>query len=141
MATGARAGWWQWLRAAAPSGGSARLFGQSPASATPLLTAVAPATVATADAAEPVEPVLAVRELAAFYGARRAIDGITLDIPVRAVTALIGPSGCGKTTLLRCLNRMHDLAGGSITGGILLDGRNIYAPGTDVVALRRRVGA
>ena len=57
------------------------------------------------------------------------------------MTALIGPSGCGKSTLLRTLNRMNDIvAGARVEGDVLLDGQSIYAPGTDVVAVRRRVG-
>jgi phosphate transport system ATP-binding protein len=59
----------------------------------------------------------------------------------REITALIGPSGCGKSTFLRCLNRMNDtIPGTRIEGRVLLDGQDIYAPGTDVVDLRRRVG-
>jgi len=64
-----------------------------------------------------------------------------MDIAARRVTALIGPSGCGKTTLLRCFNRMNDLvAGARIEGTILIEGEDIYGPGVDVTALRRRVG-
>ena len=64
-------------------------------------------------------------------------------MPVREqkITALIGPSGCGKSTLLRCLNRMNDLIPGCrVSGAVALDGAGIYAPGTDVTALRKRVG-
>jgi phosphate transport system ATP-binding protein len=64
-----------------------------------------------------------------------------MRIPERQITALIGPSGCGKSTFLRCLNRMNDtIPGTRITGRVTLDGEDIYAPATDVVALRRRVG-
>ncbi len=64
-----------------------------------------------------------------------------MDIPERQVTALIGPSGCGKSTLLRCLNRMNDLIDSArVTGTIRVKGRDIYAPGTDVIDVRRRVG-
>jgi phosphate transport system ATP-binding protein len=76
-----------------------------------------------------------------YYGAAKVLHGITLDIPDRQVTALIGPSGCGKSTFVRSINRMNDIipeARGE--GTIEIDGRNIYAGGTDVVALRRRVG-
>jgi phosphate transport system ATP-binding protein len=76
------------------------------------------------------------------YGANKVLHDITLNVPPRAVTALIGPSGCGKTTLLRCLNRMNDLIDGAgITrGSIKIEGIDINAPDVDVVDLRRRVG-
>src|SRR5438132_9324219 len=75
------------------------------------------------------------------YGPSKVLHGITLDIPERQVTALIGPSGCGKSTFIRSINRMNDIipdAHGE--GTVEIDGRDIYATGTDVVALRRRVG-
>jgi phosphate transport system ATP-binding protein len=76
-----------------------------------------------------------------FYGAHRALEGIDLVVPERSVTALIGPSGCGKSTFLRCLNRMNDIIPNvRVKGAVLLDGEDVYAPGTDVVDLRRRVG-
>ncbi|MEO6211984.1 MAG: phosphate ABC transporter ATP-binding protein PstB [Vicinamibacterales bacterium] len=76
-----------------------------------------------------------------WYGTQQAIDDITLAIPANQVTAFIGPSGCGKSTLLRCLNRMNDLIDGvRITGSFLVDGRDIYARGTDVIDVRRRLG-
>jgi len=75
------------------------------------------------------------------YGAFQALKGVSLDIEERKITALIGPSGCGKSTLLRSLNRMNDLIRGArIEGRILLDGEDIYSPGVDVSALRKRVG-
>jgi phosphate transport system ATP-binding protein len=81
------------------------------------------------------------RRLSFFYGERRALDEVSLAIPEKSVTSLIGPSGCGKSTYLRCLNRMNDIIPDTrIEGEVLLDGVNIYAPGTDVVDLRRRVG-
>jgi len=76
-----------------------------------------------------------------YYGRSRALKDISLDIPEKQVTAFIGPSGCGKSTLLRTLNRMNDVIPGTrVDGSIKIDGKDIYAPGTDVVALRRRVG-
>jgi phosphate transport system ATP-binding protein len=84
---------------------------------------------------------VAIRHANVWYGQSQAIDDISLDLPVHQVTAFIGPSGCGKSTLLRCLNRMNDLIDGvRITGRFLVDGRDIYAPGTDVIDVRRRVG-
>jgi phosphate transport system ATP-binding protein len=76
-----------------------------------------------------------------FYGAKRALEDISVQIPTHLVTAFIGPSGCGKSTFLRTLNRMNDIiAGTRVEGKVVIEGRDIYAPGTDVVALRRRVG-
>ncbi|MDQ6738027.1 MAG: ATP-binding cassette domain-containing protein, partial [Gemmatimonadota bacterium] len=81
------------------------------------------------------------REFSFFYGKNQALFNISLPIQPRAVTALIGPSGCGKSTFLRSINRMNDtIVGTSHTGEMILDGEDIYARGTDVVALRQRVG-
>jgi phosphate transport system ATP-binding protein len=81
------------------------------------------------------------RSLNFYYGAFKALQDIGLDIVQNQVTALIGPSGCGKSTFLRCLNRMNDLIPISrVEGEVLLDNRNIYDPGEDVVSIRRRVG-
>jgi phosphate transport system ATP-binding protein len=75
------------------------------------------------------------------YSDKRAIDNLSLDIEAQKVTAFIGPSGCGKSTFLRCLNRMNDtIATCSVTGEILLDNQDIYAPEIDVVPLRARIG-
>ena len=76
-----------------------------------------------------------------FYGAKRALEDISIQIPAHLVTAFIGPSGCGKSTFLRTLNRMNDIiAGTRVEGRVMIEGRDIYAATTDVVALRRRVG-
>lgn len=84
---------------------------------------------------------MAVRNLNFYYGGFHALHDISIAFEENRVTALIGPSGCGKSTLLRCLNRMNDLiAGTRVEGEVILDGQNIYAPGMDVVTLRRRVG-
>jgi len=75
------------------------------------------------------------------YGDFHALQDVCLQVPARNVTALIGPSGCGKSTLLRTLNRMNDLIGTCrVTGQILIDGRDILDPATDLIALRRKVG-
>jgi phosphate transport system ATP-binding protein len=82
-----------------------------------------------------------VKALNFYYGAKRALEEITIGLPARLVTAFIGPSWCGKSTFLRTLNRMNDIIPGTrVEGRVLIDGRDIYARGTDVVALRRRVG-
>ena len=86
-------------------------------------------------------PQIDVRNLNFYYGQKRALEDITLGIQPNVVTAFIGPSGCGKSTFLRTLNRMNDIiAGARVDGRVLIDGTDIYAPSTDVVALRRRVG-
>lgn len=86
-------------------------------------------------------PKIQVHDLNFYYGRHRALSGITLEIEDRQITALIGPSGCGKSTFLRCLNRMNDtIPGTRVEGRILVDGEDIYAPGINVVELRRRVG-
>jgi phosphate transport system ATP-binding protein len=76
-----------------------------------------------------------------YYGDFQALRNITLDIPERAITAIIGPSGCGKSSLLRIFNRMNDLiAGARVEGKVKLDGLEIYDKSIDVVELRKRVG-
>lgn len=97
-------------------------------------------------AIEPDQPLdtrsrISVRELSFFYGRTQALYDITLEIPERVVMAFIGPSGCGKSTFLRTLNRMNDtIPGTRAVGRVEIDGSDIYAPGTDVVELRRKVG-
>ncbi|MBC7107082.1 MAG: phosphate ABC transporter ATP-binding protein [Firmicutes bacterium] len=94
-----------------------------------------------AAAEESVRVKMEVRGLSVYYGKTPALSHVDLAIRANHVTALIGPSGCGKTTFLRTLNRMNDLIEGvRVTGRVLLDGEDIYRPGTDVVALRKRVG-
>ena len=76
-----------------------------------------------------------------FYGEKQALFDINLEINQNEVTALIGPSGCGKSTFIRCINRMNDVIDiCKIQGEIEMDGKNIYAPNTDVVSLREKVG-
>ncbi|MDE0900719.1 MAG: phosphate ABC transporter ATP-binding protein PstB [Erythrobacter sp.] len=76
-----------------------------------------------------------------FYGDKKAIDEVSIDIPTEYVTAFIGPSGCGKSTFLRTLNRMNDtIPSARVEGCIELDGEDIYSSGMDVVQLRARVG-
>ena len=84
---------------------------------------------------------ISVQDLNFFYGPKRALADINMDIPARKVTALIGPSGCGKSTFLRCINRMNDpIPGARVDGKILLEGQDIYAPDYNVTKLRQRVG-
>ena len=84
---------------------------------------------------------IAVRNLDFFYGKTQALHDVSLAVPERVVMAFIGPSGCGKSTFLRTLNRMNDVIPGTrVSGEVLMDGQDVYAPGTDVVELRRKVG-
>src|SRR5712691_9710167 len=79
--------------------------------------------------------------LTALYGRRAVVKDVSLLFGAHTVTAVIGPSGCGKSTFLRCLNRLHELSeGGWVTGGVLLDGADIYDSDVDPVQLRRRIG-
>jgi phosphate transport system ATP-binding protein len=90
--------------------------------------------------AEPL-PRISTERLTAMYGKFTAVKGVTLGFAPNRVHALIGPSGCGKSTFLRSLNRMHEIIEGAwITGKVLLDGEDIYAPGVNPILLRRRVG-
>ena len=76
-----------------------------------------------------------------WYGAKRAIKDVNLNVKEKAVTAFIGPSGCGKTTLLRCLNRMHEMTPGAHADGrVVVDGIDIYDKSIDAVVIRRRIG-
>ena len=108
-----------------------------------------PETISSTEPArlEPAAPnekraMIEIEDVSFAYAGHQVLHEVSLQIPARAVTAFIGPSGCGKTTLLRCLNRMNDLVDGArITrGAIRIEGRDINAPGVDVVELRRRIG-
>ena len=86
-------------------------------------------------------PKMSARDVSVWYGPKKAIDRVSIDVDQENVTAFIGPSGCGKSTFLRTLNRMNDTVASARTEGeITLDGENIYAPAMDVVQLRARVG-
>ena len=110
-------------------------------SASPPLTSLS-RVAGRAAAAPPDTPVkIEVEQLNFYYGPKRALDGISIQIRSNLVTAFIGPSGCGKSTFLRTLNRMNDIIPATrVEGTVLLDGQNVYVPHLDVVALRRRVG-
>lgn len=84
---------------------------------------------------------MSARDVSVFYGDKKAIDNVSIEIPTRYVTAFIGPSGCGKSTFLRTLNRMNDtIPSARVEGEITLDDEDIYSPRLDVVQLRARVG-
>jgi phosphate transport system ATP-binding protein len=87
------------------------------------------------------EDILKVNNLEIFYGEKRAVNGISMDINKNSITALIGPSGCGKSTFLRSINRMNDLIPGArAEGEILYEGLNILSEQINVVALRKEIG-
>ena len=88
-----------------------------------------------------LEPAFQLERVSMFYGEKRAIDNVSLAIPSRKITAIIGPSGCGKSSLLRSLNRMHELVPNTrIEGKVLFRGEDIYASDVDPVVIRRRIG-
>jgi len=93
-------------------------------------------------AAETAPPLtFEVKDLSIWYGEKRAIDSVTLDIASNAVTAIIGPSGCGKSTFIRALNRMHELVPKTwVQGTVLLQGDDLYSSDVDPAIVRRRVG-
>ncbi len=87
------------------------------------------------------DPIFDIDSLSLYYGEKRALKDISLQIPAKKITAFIGPSGCGKSTLLRCLNRLNDLIDGvRIEGQVLFEGGDIFAPDLDVYLLRKRIG-
>jgi phosphate transport system ATP-binding protein len=99
------------------------------------------AEAAAVAAAQPAAAGLAIRDLTVSFGAKRALKQVSMDIPARAVTAIIGPSGCGKSTFLRALNRLHDLLPSArVEGQVRLFGADIYGPGVEPAVVRRRVG-
>jgi phosphate transport system ATP-binding protein len=104
---------------------------------------VKPAPPQQSPAAAPAEtlPAISSQELSIFFGSNHVLKRVSLEVPAKAVTAIIGPSGCGKSTFLRSLNRMHDLVPSSrVEGQVRLFGENIYGPGVEPVQIRRRVG-
>ena len=81
---------------------------------------------------------LSIKNLDAFYGKNKVLNNISIDIPRNKVVAIIGPSGCGKSTFVRCLNRMHEVVGGTIKGSFEMDGKEIT--GVDPVLIRKKMG-
>jgi phosphate transport system ATP-binding protein len=89
----------------------------------------------------PTDELLSVSDLSAYYGDTKAVGNISMGFRRKAITALIGPSGCGKTTLLRCLNRLHELTfDAHVEGSVCLDRHDIYDSEVDPMAIRRRIG-
>ena len=105
----------------------------------PPVPTVTPQQRAPETATGPVK--IDVQSMNFYYGAKRALEDISLHIYPHVVTAFIGPSGCGKSTFIRTLNRMNDVIPGTrVEGKVLIEEKDIYASGVDVVQLRRRVG-
>ncbi|MBZ0209619.1 MAG: phosphate ABC transporter ATP-binding protein PstB [Hyphomicrobium sp.] len=87
------------------------------------------------------KPKVSATNVNVYYGDKRALNDVSVDVPDRGVMAFIGPSGCGKSTFLRCINRMNDtIPSCRVTGKITIDDQDIYDPKLDVVQLRARVG-
>ncbi len=106
-----------------------------------LRTAAPPARASAPVPGTPATVRVETDKLTAMYGKFTAVKGVSLGFTANRVHALIGPSGCGKSTFLRTLNRMHELSdSGWITGRVLLDGEDIYAPRVNAMQLRRRIG-
>ena len=137
-----------------PSGVSMTEFDASPTIPEPVkapeqpeatrVTTTAPrqANIPLTDAAAlEAKPILHIEQLNLFYGEKQALHDINMEVGEHTVMALIGPSGCGKSTLLRCINRMNDLVSGvRIEGRVMVGPDDIYDPGVDVIALRKRMG-
>jgi phosphate transport system ATP-binding protein len=105
----------------------------------PPMSIVEPKTPSGSD--EATSPAFSVSNLSVWYGEKPAIQDVTMDISPEAVTAIIGPSGCGKSTFLRSLNRMHELVPRTrVEGKVFFEGEDVYAPGSDPTAVRRRIG-
>jgi phosphate transport system ATP-binding protein len=87
------------------------------------------------------EPHISIQKLNVFYGERRVLKDVTVDIPKNRITAIIGPSGCGKSTLLKSLNRLIDLVDGvMVSGVVIVDNVNIFAKEVDVTEIRKKMG-
>jgi phosphate transport system ATP-binding protein len=100
-----------------------------------------PAAVLTDTEGEPLPLAMEAKNVSMWYGSKRAIDNVSMDMPAKAVTAIIGPSGCGKSTFIRALNRMHELVPHArVEGSVLLQGSDLYASNIDPATVRRRVG-
>jgi phosphate transport system ATP-binding protein len=111
--------------------------GTSPSS----LASVAAARTTKSASAKRLGTGLEAKEIHAWFGTNHVLSDISIDFASGSVTALIGPSGCGKSTFIRTLNRMHEfIPTAAMAGEVLLDGKDIYAPGTDVTKIRLKIG-
>jgi phosphate transport system ATP-binding protein len=106
-----------------------------------LIPRLQPTAPSTSPGDEPRVTVFEMSHLSVRYGSLLAVEDVDLDVPAREITAFIGPSGCGKTTVLRCLNRMHDLTPEAhISGTVRYHGEDLYGPQVDPAEVRRRIG-
>ncbi|HUC14201.1 MAG TPA: phosphate ABC transporter ATP-binding protein PstB [Acidimicrobiales bacterium] len=114
----------------------------STSAAEPIRASSAPASGPVASLpVESEEIAFDIKNFSLWYGTRQALQDVTIRIPAKKVTAIIGPSGCGKSTFLRALNRMHELTPGTrLEGSLRHFGEDLYGPGVEAVAIRRRVG-
>ena len=104
-------------------------------------TAPTPTPAIASSPAREREAIFKVEDVSVFYGAKRAIRDVTMDLHKHEITALIGPSGCGKSTFIRCLNRMNDLIPSArVEGAIVYHGENLYDANIDAVEVRKRIG-
>jgi len=88
-----------------------------------------------------MQPQIQVNHLSVYYGENKALNNVNLQIPRQQITVIMGPSGCGKTTLLKSFNRFLELGDGTrMSGKVLIDGENIYAPGADATEIRKKTG-
>ncbi|MCW2952341.1 MAG: pstB [Conexibacter sp.] len=111
------------------------------AGSSPLAAAAGAAARTSSHEVTTPAPQVNVEGLRSWYGEQQAVRGVDLRFAANAVTAIIGPSGCGKSTLLRCINRMHEeIPGARAEGRVTLDGLDVYAKESDVVAVRRAIG-
>ncbi|WP_436793524.1 phosphate ABC transporter ATP-binding protein PstB [Actinospongicola halichondriae] len=107
---------------------------------TPIDAGIAP-EVADRAADGSLDSRIDIEDLDIYYGSFKAVEGVSMRIEPRSVTALIGPSGCGKSTFLRSINRMHEVISGAYcTGRVALNGVDLYGPKTDPVSVRTRIG-
>jgi phosphate transport system ATP-binding protein len=115
---------------------------QTAPASTPIRVASAPGPAPTASLPVGADEVaFDIKNFSLWYGQRQALNDVSIRIPARKVTAIIGPSGCGKSTFLRALNRMHELTPGTrLEGSLKHFGQDLYGPGIEAVAIRRRVG-
>jgi len=105
------------------------------------LADVANAKVQKAPGTRAMGTCLETRGVHAWFGSNHVLSDVNLDFAAGTVTALIGPSGCGKSTFIRTINRMHEfIPGAAMAGEVLLDGKDVYAPGTDVTKIRLQIG-
>ena len=105
------------------------------------MTAAMPSVSEVGSSETAAAPVLEAREVTIGYGSKAAVDKVSITVPEHQITAIIGPSGCGKSTFIRAFNRMNDfIPAATLSGGVLYRGIDIYAPETDPVEVRRRIG-